>query len=295
MLGGMYAAISGLDVSQDMLDVTANNIANVNTIGYKSQRTTFADALTQMQRGASGPTTNNGGTNPVQIGLGVQLDSIDNQMQAGSYEQTSNPLDVAIQGDGFFRVAQGAPPVVPTSMFYTQAGNLTTNTAGFLTTQSGDYVIGKNAVPASPATTPQTYTPGATDSYIQLPAGASNISIGADGSVSYLDGDPTSSTYNQQVTGGYLSVATFPNQAGLERIGGSLWQTTANSGSEVVGTPNTPGFPATVGGQLEMSNVDLATEFTNMIVAERGYEANARVISTADTMLQNTTQLGQGG
>src|SRR5215211_7792828 len=111
MMRGMFAAISGLKNHQVMLDVTANDIANVNTIGYKSARTTFKDSLTQLQRGASGATGANGGTNAAQVGLGVG--SIDNLMTGGALQTTGNSLDVAIQGEGFFRVAQTTAPAVP--------------------------------------------------------------------------------------------------------------------------------------------------------------------------------------
>ena len=113
MMRGMFAAISGLKQHQVMLDVTANDIANVNTIGYKSARVTFQDSLTQMQRGAAGPTTANGGSNAAQVGLGVGLGSIDNLMTGGALQTTGNSLDVAIQGEGFFRVAQTTAPAVP--------------------------------------------------------------------------------------------------------------------------------------------------------------------------------------
>lgn len=298
MMRGMYAAISGLSVNQSMLDVTANNLANVNTIGYKAQRTTFADALTQVERGASAASAVKGGSNPVQIGLGVQLDSIDNMMSAGSFQVTNNSLDIAIQGSGFLRVGQGSPPAappytsnIPTSLLYTQAGNLTTNQQGFLETQSGNYVIGREAI--SSGATPPTYTPGTNDTYINVPPGSTNVSISPDGGVTYIDSNPSSATYQQQVTAGYISLANFPNSAGLQRVGESLWQPTANSGSEVVGTPNTTGFGSTIGGTLEMSNVDLATEFTTMIGAERGFQANSRVITTADQMLQDVVNMKQ--
>ena len=111
--------------------------------------------------------------------------------------------------------------------------------------------------------------------------------------MSYIDGNPASATYQQRVTAGYVSLAKFPNQGGLERDGGSLWSATSNSGSEVVGTPNTVGYGQTIAGEVEMSNVDLATEFTNMITAERGYQANSRVITTADQMLQDVVQMKQ--
>src|ERR1700755_2092737 len=145
MMRGMFPAISGLKQHQVMLDVTANDIANVNTIGYKSARVTFQDSLTQLQRGAAGPTTSNGGSNAPQVGLGVGLGSVDNLMTSGAVQTTGNPLDVAIQGDGFFEIGPGAPSgpasaITPTA--YTRAGNFTVNSEGYLTTQSGQYVLG---------------------------------------------------------------------------------------------------------------------------------------------------------
>ena len=292
MMAGMYAAISGLDANQAMLNDTAANLANVNTVGYKASSVTFADSLTQVIRGASAPTSTTGGSNPVQIGLGVQIDATRNEMTEGAFQTTGNPLDVAIQGSGFLRVGQGEPPAkapftggIPAKIMYTRAGDLSTNSLGFLTTQAGDYVIGRNAV-AKEGETETTYAPGTEDSYIQVPPGSTNVSIGMDGSVGYTDNNPEDKTFGQHVVAGYLSLATFANEAGLERIGGSLWGTTPNSGTPIVGTPNTIGFGATVGGELEMSNVDLATEMTKMITAERGYQANSRTITTADTMLE---------
>jgi len=292
MMRGMYAAISGLQAHQTMLDVTANNLANVDTIGYKSQRTTFVDQLSQELRGASGSTANNGGTDPVQVGLGVQLGSIDNLMSQGSAQQTGNPLDLQIQGDGFFRVGSGAPPTMPTTFEYTRAGNFTTNTLGYLTNAQGLYVIGKNAV--ATGTAPNiTYAPGATDSYINVPPGSTDVAVGQDGSVTYVDQNPADPTYQLRVTAGYVSLASFPNEPGLERLGGSLWGQTSNSGAAVPGLPGVNGMGTTISGELEMSNVDMATEFTNMITAERGYQANSRVITTADQMLQTLVSMGQ--
>jgi flagellar hook protein FlgE len=299
MMGGMYAAISGLDANQTMLNDTANNLANVNTVGYKASRVTFADSLTQVVRGASGSTITNGGTNPLQVGLGVQVNSTDSEMTEGSFQSTNNPLDVAIQGEGFLRIGSGTPPAgppytsgLPANVNYTRAGDLTTDTKGFLTTQSGVYVVGRNAV-ATTTEAGTTYAPGTSDSYIVVPPGSSNVSIGQDGSVTYEDQDPKSPTYQKQVTAGYLSMAQFANQGGLERLGGSTWAQTANSGPPIVGTPDTGGFGQTIGGELEMSNVDLAGEMTSMITAERGYQANSRVITTADEMLQTAVQMVQ--
>jgi flagellar hook protein FlgE len=297
MMAGMYAAISGLDANQTMLNETAANMANVNTVGYKTASVTFANSLTQVLRGASGVTPTNGGTNPEQIGLGVQVQATVNQMTEGSFQSTNNPLDVAIEGPGFLRVGPAAPVEteltkgIPANLQYTRAGDLTTNATGLLITQGGEYVIGRNATVTSESETGDTFAPGKEDSFILIPPGSSNVSIGQDGSVSYTDENKESKQYLQRVTAGYLSLATFANEAGLERLGGSQWARTANSGAPLVGTPGSPGFGSTIGGELEMSNVDLATEMTDMITAERGYQANSRVITVADEMLGTLVQI----
>ncbi len=300
MMRSMYAAISGLKVNQTMLDTTANNLANVNTIGYKDQRTTFQDALSETQRGAAGMAGTSGGSNALQIGLGAQLGSIDNEMAGGAPETTGNPLDVYIQGQGWLRVGQGtpsaAPPYttgLPTSVSYTRAGDLTTNARGFLQTQDGNFILGTNAVPTTNPDGSTTYAPGTTPSYINVPPGSTDTTIGPDGSVSYMDQDTASPTFGRRVTAGYITLAKFANEAGLQRDGGSLWSASASSGGEIVGTPGNNGLGTTVAGSLEMSNVDLATEFTTMITAQRGFQANSRVITTADDMLQTLVSMKQ--
>jgi flagellar hook protein FlgE len=271
MMRGMFAAISGLKTHQVMLDVTSNDIANVNTIGYKSARTTFKDSLTQLQRGASGPGGGTGGSNPAQVGLGTQLGSIDNLMQTGATQPTGNPLDVAIQGPGFFRVAPTTPPTVPTGNFeYTRAGNFTTNRDGFLITQDGYFVVGKDAA--------------GDDQLIQIDPDDTNVAISQTGDVTVVDNT------GARVSRGTISLATFANSAGLERSGNNRWVETANSGTAIDGVPGTThGF--TNAGALEMSNVDLAQAFTNMITAQRGFQANSRAISTADEMLADLVNI----
>ncbi|WP_249009131.1 flagellar hook-basal body protein [Conexibacter sp. DBS9H8] len=309
----MYSAISGLEAHQTMLNVTANNLANVDTIGYKAQRTTFESELATLINGGSGQTANNGGTNPVQYGLGVQVGSIDNIMGAGSLQSTGNALDVAIQGDGFLTVgnstatpavpktgsgttftqtvASGSPATAvgtgtfPTAYGYTRAGNLTTDSQGFLTTASGQYVMGFTAPPTSTTATPNTY--------IYIPPGSTNVSIGPSGQVTYTDnivGDPNNGL---TVTAGYIGLATFPNEAGLNREAGTQWSASPNSGAAQYGVADNGGFANTqvISGELEQSNVDMATEFTNMIEAERGYQANSSVITTANTMMQTLIQM----
>ena len=290
MMPAMYAAISGLEAHQTMLDVTANNLANVDTIGYKAQRTTFESELSELLSGGSGQTATNGGTNPQQIGLGVQVGSIDNIMSGGSLQSTGNTLDVAVQGSGFLAIGSGTPGATPTAgvpatstLQFTRAGNLTADSQGYLCTATGQYVIGSTTAGGQP------------DTYLQIPPGSTNVAIGQDGSLTYTDQNSSSSTYGQTVTAGFISLAAFPNQAGLVRDAGSNWSTSANAGAPTFGTPNTGTFSSTqlISGQLEQSNVDMANEFTNMIEAERGYQANSSVISKADQMMQTLVQMAQ--
>jgi flagellar hook protein FlgE len=292
MMSGMYAAISGLDAHQTMLDVTANNLANVDTVGYKAQSTVFADQLSQLVAAGTGPNGYSAGTNPLQIGLGVQVGSIDNNMAAGGVESTGNATDVAIQGDGFLSVANGNPtvaaPAISTQPQFTRAGDLTFNSQGFLCTQTGQYVLGYGANANGSIN-----AAGGSNNAINVPTGSTGIAIGKDGSVSYIDGNPASATYQQRVTAGYISLTTFPNEAGLQRDGGSLWSATSASGAAQTGQPGVGNFGQTISGELEQSNVDMGTEFTNMIEAERGYQANASTITTADQMMQTAVQMKQ--
>src|SRR5687768_13256357 len=281
MMRGMFSAISGLKNHQIMLDVTANDIANVNTIGYKSARATFKDSLTQLQRGASGTGGANGGTNAAQVGLGVGLGSIDNLMTGGASQATGTATDVMIQGEGFFRVAQAniVPPAtaVPagTVAQYTRAGNFTQNEDGYLLTQEGYYVVGSTTAGA-----------GGPDTLLRVPPGGTNFAIGQDGSVSYIPAGG-----GARVVAGYLSLSTFANSAGLERSSGNRWMESANSGAAQNATPGNAGKGLVTPGVIEMSNVDLAQSFTQMITAQRGFQANSRVISTSDEMLQDLVNL----
>src|SRR5437588_2519848 len=277
MMRAMFAAISGLKAHQVMLDVTANDIANVNTLGYKGSRMTFRDELAQLQRGGAAPGAGQGGTNAIQIGLGSTVGSVDNVMTGGALQTTGNPLDVSISGSGWFRVGNSTAPAVPTTVMYTRAGNFTTNNLGYLTTQDGEYVIGR--APAAGG------GPSTTDALIQIPPGSSNVSVGQDGSVSYIPPGGGVKT-----VAGYLSLAKFANEGALERQGTNLWLAGADTGAEQVSTPGGT-YGATVGGAIEMSNVDLSAEFTSMITAERGFEANSRTITTADEMLQTLVNL----
>jgi flagellar hook protein FlgE len=297
MMRGMYSAISGLKTHQVLLDVTANNLANVNTVGYKGARTTFSDALSQTVRAGAASTAGSGGTNAAQVGLGVRLGSIDNLMGTGGFQSTGNALDVAIQGEGWFRVTNTSPnPADPTanppaadSIQYTRAGNFSRNDQGFLVTQDGYYVTGHGATATGPSTTP---------AYLSIPANATDVSIAQDGSVSFIPPSGYTlpagqATQGGRVVAGYLTMAKFSNEPGMERVTNNRWRASGASGAEVVETPGVNGFGTSQGGALEMSNVDLATEFTNMITAQRGFQANSRVISTADQMLSDLVNLSR--
>jgi flagellar hook protein FlgE len=313
----MYSAISGLEAHQTMLNVTANNLANVDTIGFKGSATTFESELSQLINDGGSQTASNGGTNPEQSGLGVQVGAIEQQMGAGAPAQTGNALDVDISGQGFFVVGNSAaapasPPTgfgnvsvasgnpafqiastgngaannnaaLPTTNEYTQAGNFSTNAQGYLTTSTGQYVMGYTAPPGATTTAPNTY--------IYIPPGSTNVSIGQSGQVTYTDGN------GQTDTAGYLALASFSNDTGLTQDAGTDWSTSPNSGAAIYGTAGQTGTAfsstSTISGELEQSNVDMATEFTNMIEAERGYQANSSVIQTADTMMQTLIQMAQ--
>src|SRR5690242_2983302 len=202
MMRSMFAAISGLKTHQIMMDVTANDISNVNTIGYKSSRTTFKDSLSQLQRGGAGQGPGQGGSNPAQVGLGTQVGSIDTMMSSGALQSTGQALDVAIQGDGWFRIGQATLAGTTATLTagteqYTRAGNFSRNDQGYLVTEDGFYVVGRTV----PSTTVTATPPGA-DQLIQIPQGASSIAVGQDGSVSYIPAGSATRT-----TAGYISLA----------------------------------------------------------------------------------------
>ncbi len=299
MLRSMFTAIGGLRNHQVMLDVTANNIANVNTVGYKSQRVAFESMMAQVMRGAAAPVPGTiGGSGPTEVGLGMTLNSIGSIMTQGSLQTTGQWSDIGLNGDGYFMVGTGldsADLVQGTSQIqFTRAGNFTVDKDGYLTDQHGNFVLGLQATPP-PQTPPVTF--GTTLGALKLPTGASSVSIDQNGVMSYdLNG--------RQILG-KIELAKFPNPAGLSRVGANNLEDSPNSGifdptdptgvtnggNVIWGDANTQGLGSMASGALEMSNVDLALEFTNMIVAQRGFQANTRVITTSDEVLQELVNL----
>jgi flagellar hook protein FlgE len=410
MMRSMFAAISGLKNHQTFMDVVGNNIANVNTTGFKQSRVTFQDILSQTVRGASGPQGGLGGVNPEQVGLGVLISGIDTIQTQGTLQSTGKLTDMAIQGDGYFVMNDGkqnfysrdgafelgtdgtivnpqtglhvmgwqanpvtgvinttVPPTnitVPVgagmtgkaSTSQTIAGNLDSNNAGgalnAVPLSSTVYDSQGNAIPitwtytktaantwsAAPSTTAPgigitsaastitfngagavatggtgtlsfTTTSGATSpqsvsinfgSITQLASTPSSLSANTDGASA---GSLTTFTVGQagDITGiysngykqplGQIALASFSNPSGLMKSGSNMFQTSANSGNAAIGTANSGGRGQIATGFLEGSNVDLAQQFTNMIMAERGFQANSKVITTSDEILQDLVNL----
>jgi flagellar hook protein FlgE len=303
MLRSMYSGISGMKNFQTKLDVIGNNIANVNTYGYKKGRVMFKDLVSQQIAGASASTGTRGGVNPKQVGLGSQLSTIDTIHTQGSLQTTGRSLDLALSGDGFFMVGplndnlaniagnnnlfndydnDGTISSAESAEFnYTRAGNFYMDKDGYMVTGDGLFVLGQKTVddPANPG------TPKTGAALIQIPTDAKSFSIGSDGTVNYVDNNG-----NLQVAGQVL-VAKFPNSGGLEKAGGNLFKETANSGQSIIGVPGENGSGTIVAGTLEMSNVDLSEEFTEMITTQRGFQANTRIITTSDEILQELVNL----
>ncbi len=415
MMRSMFAAISGLRNHQTFLDVVGNNLANVNTVGFKMARVTFQDILSQTVRGPSSSTATTGGINPAQVGLGMLIGGIDTIQSQGNLQSTSKPTDLALQGDGYFVLSDGAQQVFardgsfdiatdgrlvsPNTGFVVQGwnavagvinssvdpvgisipigkavigqvstqntlnGNLNANAAAPFSTVISSYdalgglhkvtveftKTGANtwtwtAVTADVDGSAVTYIAGDTDTValrtitfdgatgaVLTPAGNKSITItpaAAGGAAAYAlaidfteltqlvsanevtsssDGASAGSLVSFSIgnsgeisgiysnglnqTLGQIAIASFTNPGGLVREGSNVYTTSSNSGAAQIGLPGTGGRGQLSAGFLEMSNVDLAQQFTNMIIAERGFQANSRVITTSDEMLLDLVNL----
>ena len=389
MLRSLYSGISGLRAEQTMLDVTSNNIANVNTVGFKSSTVQFEDALSQMVSAAGLATSAKAGTNPNQVGLGVRVAGVTTNLTQGSQTTTGNNLDALISGDGYFVTTAGSQTL------YTRNGSFHWDSEGRLSTADGSLVQGWPAVNGSVATgsKPTTLTlPSGTVAPAKatttasltgnLPSDAvagttfdrditvfaadgtprqltASFTAGAAGAWNYAIDDHNGGTATGALgTGGAavtgtttatvggiaidlsklsgfaglsttafatqdgnaagtllsvamggdgtltgtfsngatvaiarLAIGTFTNPEGLAKAGNSSLTQTLNSGGVRLGTAGADGYGSVVSGALEASNVDLSQEFTNLIVAQRGFQANARIITTSDEILQELTQL----
>lgn len=255
---------------QVKLDVIGNNIANVNTTGFKKSRVVFQDVLSQNLSGVTAPEDGvRGGINPKQVGLGSTIGSIDVVHTPGSPATTGIPSDLLIEGDGFFLLQ---PPGDGEERFLTRAGNFTRDALGFLVTNSGYYVLG-------------------TGGPIQIDYEEYNsYEIAANGDVIGYDAEGVPEVIDTLVLG------FVQNPSGLRKVGGSMYEMTANANPdgelEEITIDEAEGRQVQIiSGALEMSNVDLTEEFTEMIIAQRGFQANSRIITTSDEILQEVVNL----
>ena len=261
MMRALTSAASGMAAQQFNLDTISNNLANVNTTGFRANLAQFEDQAYQTLQAAGEPVGSN--TTPVgqQVGLGVKIAASEKQFTQGSLTQTGNTLNAAIQGDGFFQITQADGTIA-----YTRDGSFVENANGALTTANGNFL--------SPS--------------ITIPSNATSVSIGQDGTVAVqLPGSSTT----QQV--GQITLARFTNPDGLTAIGNNLFTQTAASGSPIVSAPGLNGNGTLQSGYLESSNVSVVTEMVNMITAQRAFEANSKSVTTADQMLQTAVGIKQ--
>lgn len=302
MMRSLYSSVAGLKSHQTAMDVVGNNIANVNTYGYKTQRTTFRDAYYQTLQGSSDSTKDIGGVNAVQIGYGSNVATVDTNHEIGGYAATGYTMDCYIDGEGYF-VATDANG----NALLTRVGAFCFDADGYLVDGNGRYICGYSAktnADGSTVTNPDgtavmdvdKFNANAEAASFQgnrickplddegEPIALSSISIGATGVVTGVNNS------GEIVTIGQIVLANVPNPDGLTLLGDSYWKAMNNVGSYTFETPGHLTGELVTGG-LEASNVDLANEVTEMIRIQRGYQANSRVINVADSMLEELINL----
>ncbi|MEI7027327.1 flagellar basal body rod protein FlgG [Paenibacillus sp. y28] len=271
MLRSLYSGVSGMRGFQTKLDVIGNNIANVNTAGFKAGRVMFKDIMSQTISGVTAPEAGtSGGSNAMQVGLGVSMAAIDTLQTQGSAQTTNRVLDLRVDGDGFFAVSPDGEQTYLTRSgnFYLDAENQLVNADGMFVLASGGGTITID------------------------PTEVTAFTIAKDGEIIAVNTDGTSAGL-----GVNIGVTKVANPSGLEKVGGNLYRVTPNANPDgaldeiTEANDTTLGTGAIISGQLEMSNVDLTNEFTEMIVAQRGFQANSRIITTSDSILEEVVNL----
>jgi len=259
MILSLYSSATGMEAQQLNLDTISNNIANVNTSGFKRSKVEFQDLLYQDRRQAGGQ-TGAGGTVPtgVSLGNGTRVASTSKIYTQGQLTETGEEMDIAINGNGFLQINQDDG-----SIAYTRDGTLKRSPTGEIVTSDGKGVTGLGTVPTE----------------------AVSVFIAPNGQSTYTLADGTSQS------GGQFQLARFPNPGGLRALGGNVFQQTEASGQAEIGVPGENGFGSLEQGYLEMSNVNVVQEMVNMIVAQRAYEINSKAIQTSDSMLGIINQL----
>jgi len=254
-------AATGMQAQATNVEVISNNIANMSTTGYKRRRAEFQDLIYQNLRRVGSNSSDSGSVVPAgaQVGLGVRTAAIYRISEQGNLQQTSNSLDLAVRGQGYFQVTLPSGDTA-----YTRDGAFGLSPEGQIVTADG-YVV----------------APG-----ITIPANATSVTINGSGQVqASLSGQTTPGTV------GTIELATFPNEAGLDAQGDNLFLQSTASGNPGTGTPGAPGFGTVMQGYIETSNVNVVTEITSLISAQRAYEINSKSIQTSDEMLQNVNQM----
>lgn len=252
---------TGMQAQATNVEVISNNIANMTTTGFKRRRAEFQDLIYQNLRRVGSNSSDAGSVVPAgaQVGLGVKTAAIYRINEQGNLQQTSNAFDLAIRGNGFFQVTLPSGDTA-----YSRDGTFALSAEGQVVTADG-YVV----------------QPG-----ITVPANATNVAINASGQVQVtLDGQAAPALVGQ------VQLAVFPNAAGLDAQGDNLFLATTASGNAITGTPASPGFGSVLQGFVETSNVNVVSEITNLITAQRAYEMNSKVITTSDQMLSTLTNL----
>lgn len=261
MIRALYSAASGMTAQQLNVDNIAHNLANANTAGYKARHAQFQDLLYQslVQPGAAAGQQSTVPTG-LQLGLGTRAASNEIIFTQGNFQQTDNPLDMVIQGRGFFQVRRASGEIA-----YTRAGSFHLDRDGSIVTQDGDML----------------------EPQITIPKEAQSVTIATDGTVSYLLPNQT-----QAQQAGQIQLADFQNPAGLNSIGRNLYTVTSASGDAVTGVPGgQEGLGSLLQGYTEQSNVSVVEEFVNLITSQRAYEANSKVVKAADDMYQQVNNL----
>lgn len=262
MFRALHTAASGMVAQQTNLDNVANNLANASTTGFRRRRLQFQDLMYQSVVMPGSATTQQTVSSGLQVGLGTRSAATEVIHNQGDFTSTGNPLDLTIQGNGFFQVKL---PNGETG--YTRSGNFQMDSQGNVVTSDGNALLPS----------------------ITIPNNATNITIGSDGTVSVTQPGQAQA---QQV--GQIQLAMFPNPGGLNSVGSNLFLQTTASGDPIVGVPGgSDGLGTLQQGMLEQSNVSLVDEFVQMILAQRSYEANSRAVSAADQMLQQLNSLGR--
>lgn len=277
MLRSMYSGISGMKANQTKMDVVGNNVANVGTTAFKKSSVRFSDALNQTMIYSSSPGNTVGGVNPGQVGIGVKVSGVMKNMVQGSIQPTGRPTDLAIDGDGYF-VIQTDKRDDTVIEAYTRDGSFSLDADGNLVTADGFRVLNTND---EPVVIPKEYEDNGEVKRVV------SFNISREGELTYLLDDGTKVEKLQT-----LKIAVFQNEGGLEALNGNLYGETSNSGNPIYNNGDNPIKHGLINqGAIEMSNVDLSEEFTDMIVTTRAFQAASKVITTSDELLQEIINL----